>query len=143
MKTLKERFDEKWTLDLQTGCWVWTGAVASHGYGAIGDEQAHRVSYRLYVGDIPDDALVTHGPCHNNLCVNPEHLSLGTRSSNQLDRRRDGTAISRRKLTAADVVEIRRLYANGGVSYQTLASKYGVSDGAVCDAVNRITWKHI
>lgn len=67
-------------------CWEWTRARVC-GYGsfkAIGEFRAHRVSYRLFVGDIPDGLLVLH-KCDNRLCVRPNHLFLGTQQDNMTD----------------------------------------------------------
>ena len=63
------------------GCWLWTGAVATRGGGAFFHEKrtqrAHRVAYLLWIGEVPQDCVVTQ-TCKNILCVNPEHLRLET-----------------------------------------------------------------
>ena len=68
------------------GCWVWTGAVSTGGYGRIGIDgnrlaQAHRVAYQLYVGPIPEGLHVDH-LCRNRLCVNSDHLEAVTQAEN-------------------------------------------------------------
>ena len=69
------------------GCWEWTAGM-SHGYGAIGQDGymmlAHRVSWVLYRGPIPDGMLVLH-KCNNRSCVNPDHLYVGDYSDNMRD----------------------------------------------------------
>lgn len=64
-----------------SGCWVWTGAVQSSGYGSIGWDGktylAHRASYEAYHGPIPAGLQVDH-LCCVKLCVNPEHLEAVT-----------------------------------------------------------------
>ena len=69
------------------GCWVWTGYNDGR-YGLISikgkEEKAHRASYRQYVGEIPDGYSVMHA-CDNTLCMNPEHLSVGTHADNMKD----------------------------------------------------------
>lgn len=64
-----------------SGCWHWTGALNSRGYGAVGvlgvSKSTHRVSYELLVGPIPDDLQIDH-LCRNKPCCNPEHLEAVT-----------------------------------------------------------------
>ena len=73
-------------------CWEWTGSILRgrlH-YGWItryGYEQvAHRLSYQLHFGEIPDGMEVDHR-CHNTICVNPKHLRLATASQNSMNRK--------------------------------------------------------
>lgn len=71
------------------GCWLWSGATAgSNGYGRMWDGKrnvmAHRFSYELHRGPIPEGALVCHR-CDNPLCVNPGHFFLGTVKTNAED----------------------------------------------------------
>lgn len=71
-------------------CWLWFGATRPDGYGKMmrGHQRtvlAHRVSYEVACGPIPDDKIITH-TCDVKQCVRPEHLQLGTKSSNLLER---------------------------------------------------------
>jgi hypothetical protein len=70
--------------DTLTGCWEWIGQISNSGYGrtTIRDpdgsmrmESAHRASYEVFVGPIPDGARVRQ-TCDNRLCINPDHLEL-------------------------------------------------------------------
>lgn len=68
------------------GCWIWQGAPMVTGYGGIRfggkNKTAHRVSYELNVGPIPEGMQIDHA-CRNRLCVNPAHLRLATDGQNK------------------------------------------------------------
>ena len=86
--TVKDRIERKVMYEPNTGCWYWIGALFSQGYGAIRINKkifrAHRISYEIYNGQIPNGLYVRHS-CHNPACVNPSHLLVG----NQFDNMRD------------------------------------------------------
>ena len=69
------------------GCWVWSGSFFRNGYGRTWKDGktrlAHRVSYEVYVGKIPQGMTIDH-KCENKVCVNPEHLQVVTGRENQL-----------------------------------------------------------
>ena len=72
-----------------TGCWHFTGAPGKDGYGKLKIKgrtvRAHRAYYTEYVGPIPDGLWVLHR-CDNPMCVNPEHLYVGTQLDNEHDK---------------------------------------------------------
>jgi hypothetical protein len=73
----------------QKGCWEWQGSTAKSGYGqmAIGSDRpelTHRLSYKYYIGDIPEGRIICHH-CDNRKCFNPAHLYAGTYRSNVED----------------------------------------------------------
>jgi len=88
-KATKLRFESKINKTPKGGCWIWTSGKNEKGYGMIqvGGKQirAHRLSYELYVGDIPPGMLVCHS-CDEPSCCNPKHLWLGTNADNQRDK---------------------------------------------------------
>lgn len=82
-----ERFMQK--VDVTDGCWNWTAAKKGNGYGAFYFEGAlrgaHRVSLHLFKGLPVDTPLDAMHSCDNPGCVNPDHLSYGTRVDNMQD----------------------------------------------------------
>ena len=66
------------------GCWLWKGKPGSGGYGSWKHGQAHRASWEFYRGPIPAGLQVCHR-CDVPLCVNPDHLFIGTQSDNIQD----------------------------------------------------------
>ena len=89
-KPLLERFLLK--VDKTDTCWLWSAAVNPKGYGCLGLGTrgmgvvlAHRASWMLYKGAIPEGLSVLHS-CDNPRCVNPDHLFLGTQQDNMKDR---------------------------------------------------------
>lgn len=68
-----------------SGCWLWTASIKTTGYGQIKSDDkmllAHRVSYTLLRGPIPDGMSIDH-LCKIRHCVNPDHMELVTPSEN-------------------------------------------------------------
>lgn len=71
--------------DAATGCWEWTGHKYASGYGVLKvfgkDVSAHRYSYELHKGPIPEGMSILHS-CDNKVCINPDHLRVGTHQEN-------------------------------------------------------------
>jgi hypothetical protein len=140
------------------GCWIWKGHIVNTGYGALriggGGSPiigAHRASWELSYGPVPDGLFVLHR-CDVRLCVRPTHLFLGTAADNSADMVRKGRgrwpgpktplrgeSHPMAKLTLAQVQEIRRRYRAGGITQAHLGAEYGVDQTTVSDLLNR-TW---
>jgi hypothetical protein len=91
--------------------------------------------------------MVVRHKCDVRLCVNPDHLLVGSRRDNvqdakDRDRHARGERFNRAKLTDAKVVEIRKRYANGETQ-PSLAKEYGVSQSAINSVCQRKTWAHV
>jgi len=88
MLNISDRFERKYMPVPESGCWVWTGAVMTKdGYGRFWDgdkvRNAHRVSYEMVNGPIPEGSDIDH-LCRVRCCVNPSHLEAVSRQINLL-----------------------------------------------------------
>lgn len=134
-----------------SGCWLWGAALNDLGYGifhAEGERTAHRASWRLHRGEIPDALHVLHR-CDNRACVNPAHLFLGTHADNVRDMwskgrgpRRQGEAVASSKLAEDDVVAIRSMYRSGARQVD-IATAFGVAQTTISSIVRRQRWRHV
>lgn len=136
-----------------TGCWLWLQGATGAGYGVwhpsgTVHKAAHVLSYELANGPVPRGLMVRH-TCDVRLCVNPDHLVVGTPAQNTQDAIRRGRfkAIPvtrgeghyKAKLTDVDVLAIR----DDDRSSVTLAAQYGVRKQTILAIKARKTWKHI
>lgn len=129
-----------------TSCWLWLGGTNDAGYGQVWDQakmaKAHRISWELTYGSIPEGVFVCHS-CDNPPCVNPNHLFLGTNADNMHDmvvKGRSSHGIDKvdAKLNEEKVRHIR----NSSMFGWELAELFGVHTSTIYCARNRTTWKH-
>lgn len=175
MKTLEERF---WTRVNKSGpiqehaihlgnCWEWTGSFHKNGYGQflrLENSKAHRFSWRIHKGKIPDGLHVCH-KCDNRKCVRPDHLFIGTISDNAKDcakkgrngmqtnpqksklcgnsfQRARGESNGLSKLTEAQVIEILKT-ERSVIQNRDFADRFGVSVETIRNVYLRKTWRHL
>lgn len=147
-KPTRERLEENYEPEPNSGCWIWTGGwKLPHGYGrltvgsmSLGTRRvdlAHRISYAEFVGPIPDRLHVLHR-CDNPPCINPQHLFLGTAADNITDMLMKRRVHS--KVTWPQVDEIRQA-AIAGESQVSIARRYGITQVSVGCIINEKTWK--
>lgn len=141
-------------------CWEWIGAREAAGYGFFLErswyddrnkrhpvwKKAHRHSWEMANGPIPDNLIICHR-CDNPPCVRPDHLFLGTHLDNSKDcttkgrlNDRHGSRNPNVKISASDVVAIRRAYKAGGKTQQALADEYGIPQPHVSRIVLGQAW---
>lgn len=141
-------FVEKVNID-SDGCWIWTGAQGSVGYGKFKLDRvmdAHRASWRLFRGDIAPGLQVCHS-CDVKKCVNPVHLFLGTQQDNMTDKVRKarqtrGETNGGAKLTEAQVRTIRGLHC-AGYGNRAIARYFGTTPSNVTLIARRVNWRHV
>lgn len=131
-------------------CWDWKAEKDIKGYGIMNyskTTKAHRISWLIHYGDIPEGMLVCHH-CDNPSCVNPNHLFLGTVKDNNLDKvskgRQKGAQGERNHgaiLNEKQVEVIRFLYSSGKYSTYFLSDVFQVSRNCISRIINNITWK--
>lgn len=149
-KTIEERFWSK--VNKTDGCWLWTASTKGRhsNYGSFKYNGktafAHRVAYLLSKGPIGPKECVCH-KCDNPLCVNPEHLFLGSQIDNIADRTKKNRSAQPKgalnpasKITQEQANLIRELYKTGDLSQTALSAQFGVSQVQISNIVNNKSW---
>lgn len=138
-------------------CWIWLGGKSRNGYGqfTISNRgiRAHRYSYELHIGPIPEGLSVLHH-CDNPSCVNPKHLFVGSTFDNHQDKVRKGRQAKGEtngfsKLSDDEIREIRRRYKlkrgyHDPVNGQNgLAREFKVTQALISLVVRNEIWTHV
>lgn len=133
--TAEERFWAK-VEKQEGGCWLWTGAITSHGYGQFKVDGrlvgAHRFAYELLVGPIPLGLTLDH-LCRIRHCVNPSHLEAVTNRENTLR----GEGITAR---AARVTHCPQSHPYD--LFNTYVSPRGDRRCRICARIHTRTWRN-
>jgi len=164
--SLREKL-EKYTLRSdQENCWIWIGPKFRYGYGKLDlcvnhknkTFSAHRCAWENAFGPIPTGLLVCHR-CDNPLCVNPDHLFLGTNKENSQDMVLKGRSLKGDKnplrihpelvrrgelihtsvIKECDVHMIRKMYSKS-MSVKEIAYKLGVTKKIVYNVLGGRAW---
>lgn len=155
---LADRFAMRVGPEAPNGCRLWTGAVASTGYGVItappptpgvyGKQMgAHVVSWQLANGkDVPEGLVVRH-TCDVRTCVAAAHLAVGKQADNIRDmtsrgRQARGERVANARLRADDVRQIREK-AIAGEPQRAIAQTFGISQPHVSRIARREGWQHV
>lgn len=153
-KNTSENFWRKVKIGNDQECWLWLGSKDKDGYGQFWINwkpiRAHRAAYEFAVGQIPDGLHVLHN-CPNGdnpACCNPNHLWLGTKFDNMMDRdskkrQAKGMSHGRHKLTDNGVLEIRFKYDNCIITKTELGKQYAVSRTTIRRIVDCVNWQHL
>lgn len=152
LEAMKNMILDRSIFEPNSGCWLWEGKPDANGYGQVGiggkNLKPHRISFAAFNGS-PDGLCICHR-CDVRICVNPDHLFAGTQADNMRDMDKKGRRVSVRgeespqsKLTAAQIVSIREIYAKGASSLRSLAKDFGVGQTVIFAIIKKRKWKHI
>ena len=132
-------------------CWLWQGAKERHGYGhfrANGkDHRAHKYAWELANGKPFPKGMDAMHSCDVKGCVNPAHVRPATHAENMADchakmRHAYGERNHKAKLTAAQVIEIRRLRKEG-LKLRELSERFPISQTVVQQICSGRKWRHL
>lgn len=172
LAALIEKLERHSIPEPNSGCVLWTGSVSasSLGYGSLRHEgktwRAHRAAWIAQNGDLPPGYCVCH-KCDTPLCINPDHLFLGTKAANNADCRNKkrnywfrspelaqkqlasarskikayacGERAGPSKMTEEQIRAIRSALGSQG----TIARQFGLTQSTVHSILKRKTWKHV
>ena len=137
----------------EDSCWECNHCPDKDGYGRMCIDyktiKCHRLVYELTFGPIPDGLFVLH-KCNNPKCCNPNHLYIGTAKENNNQCLGEGRFISslgerngQSKLTAQNIIDIKKLYSSGEYYQKDLGKIFGVKISQISRIINKKRWKHI
>ena len=134
-----------------SGCMIWKGPKDhSDGYGVMKwkgvGRRAHRIAYEMANGRIPDGMCICH-TCDTRLCVNPDHLFLGTSQDNQIDKLRKGRGargvMNPNAVLTEEKVRAILVLRKQGYGGSAIARMFGVSQGCISHVFAGRTWGYV
>lgn len=156
-RSIEERFFEKIYYCPMSGCWLWGGStrpsrkLGEVGYGQISSRLekrpvlAHRVSWAIHNGPIPEGMLVCH-ICDVRSCVNPKHLFLGTEQDNTSDMCSKNRQIHQRGVEAGrcklSEEQVRDIF-HSTLGIRQLGRNYNVAHTTIEAIKQRRSWRHL
>lgn len=147
------------SIEKKNGCWEWQGDIQPNGYAYTTNHETnkkdyvHRVSYKVFNGEIPEGIYVCH-KCDNRKCIAPAHLWLGTAKDNSQDAKNKGRLEHVKlmqpkgekngssKLKEVQVKEIKKLISNGE-KIAMIARKFNISWSVIDSIKKNKTWRHV
>jgi len=137
-KLLKNKFINNVFKNKKNKCWEWKGYLDKDGYGQFypktgNPKRAHRFSYELFIGKIPQGMFVCH-KCDNPSCVNPKHLWVGSSADNVRDmvnKKRKPRIIS-----FDDYLIVKKMYKTNNYTQHKLASIFNVGKSTINNVLN-------
>ncbi len=132
----------------ESGCWIWIGSLNKYGYGRLTfgaktNIGAHRASYELRHGKIPDGLFALHR-CDIKCCVNPDHIFIGTQQENMSDkvaknRQAKGHRHGMSRLSEEQAKEAKF----GSARPSELAKKFNCSAVMIRQIRSGLYWRHL
>lgn len=156
--SVRARIEDNSIPEPNSGCWLWTAAMGTNGYGYLRidgrTQSAHRVTFEAFKGSIGSNLCVCHS-CDNRACVNPDHLFSGTHGDNVADKMRKGrhprtrtpgkkgASNAHAKLSEDDALKIIHAVLVRAQKCIDVAAEFGVSDGQVSEICSGKAWAHL
>lgn len=149
MRNYLLRIEDNTAYEPNTGCWLWLAGTSAQGYGRIFHDGkprlVHRLVYENKFGEIPHGLDALHH-CDNPLCINPDHIFIGTQRDNNLDRDRKGRTPKgenhyRAKFDSLQIKVIRSI--GKSITGRSLAKYFNCAESTISEVLSKRLWKHL
>lgn len=117
---------------VENGCWLWTGAKDTAGYGRVNkatyeESLAHRAVYLCVKGSINPNLHLCHH-CDTPACVNPEHMFQGTNAENMSDAKRKKRRLGEKRKISDELIQAALQAVRNGRSQREVARQFQISE---------------